>query len=63
MGLVVIATLIASAAFAQQAPISEDLAWKLLEHARVVDPPKTAALFAPMKQKEPSQGDKTEREI
>jgi triacylglycerol lipase len=51
------------AASAQQAPMSEDLAWKLLELGRVVDPPKTAALFAPMQQKEPYQGVKTEREI
>jgi hypothetical protein len=57
--LAVVAALIASAATAQQPPMSEDLAWKLLELGRVVDLPKTAALFAPMQQKEPYEGIKT----
>ncbi len=61
--LAAIASVLASAASAQQAPMSEDLVWKLLEIGRVVDPPKTAALFAPMQQKEPYQGVKTEREV
>ena len=63
MGLVVLAAFLASAAAAQQAPMSEDLVWKLLEIGRVIDPPKTAALFAPMQQKEPYQGVKTERDV
>lgn len=57
------AALIASKAAAQQAPMSEDLAWKLVELGRTIDPPKTAALFAPMQQKEPYQGVKTERDV
>jgi hypothetical protein len=61
--LAVVAALLASTAAAQQAPMSEDLVWKLLELGRVVDMPKTAALFAPMQQKEPYQGVKTEREV
>src|SRR5437764_13888187 len=61
--LAAIAAVLASAASAQQAPMSEDLVWKLLEIGRVVDPPKTAALFAPMQEKEPYQGVKTEREL
>src|SRR2546429_10005619 len=61
--LAAIAAVIASAASAQQAPMSEDLVWKLLEIGRVVDPPKTAALFAPMQEKEPYQCVKTEREV
>ena len=32
-------------ASAQQAPMPEDLVWKLLEIGRVIDPPKTAALY------------------
>jgi len=52
-----------SAAFAQQSPMPEDLARKLLEIGRVIDPPKTAALYAPLQQKEPYQGVKTERDI
>ena len=48
---------------AQQAQMSEDLAWKLLELGRVIDPPKTAALYAPMQEKEPYQGVKVERDV
>jgi acetyl esterase/lipase len=61
--LAAMAVLITSAASAQQAPMSEDLVWKLLEIGRVVDPPKTAALFAPMQETEPYQGVKAEREV
>jgi len=46
-----------------QSPMPDDLAWKLLELGRVVDPPKTAALFAPLQQKEPYQGVKIERDV
>jgi len=54
--LTVLAAVVASSAWAQQAPMSEDLVWKLLEIGRVVDPAKTAALFAPMQEQEPYQG-------
>ena len=57
------AIILASAASAQQAAMSEDLAWKLLELGRVIDPPKTAALYAPMQEKEPYQGVKVERDV
>jgi triacylglycerol lipase len=63
MALAAIAVLLTSAASAQPVPMSEDLVWKLLELGRAIDPPKTAALFAPMQQKEPYQGVKTEREV
>ena len=63
MALAALAAFIATAASAQQAPMSEDIAWKLLELGRVIDPPKTAALFAPLQQKEPYQGVKTERDV
>jgi acetyl esterase/lipase len=43
--------------------MNEDLAWKLLEIGRVIDLPRTAALYAPMQQKEPYEGVKTEREV
>ena len=61
--LAALAALITGTASAQQAPMSEDLTWKLLELGRVIDPTKTAALFAPMQQKEPHQGVKTERDV
>jgi hypothetical protein len=45
--LAVAATLIAaSAAQAQPSPMPEDTAWQLIEFGRVVEPPKTAALYA-----------------
>lgn len=61
--LVAVAAVLGGTAAAQQTPMSEDLAWKLLELGRVIDPPKTAAIFAPLQQKEPYQGVKTERDI
>lgn len=54
---------IAGAASAQQSPMPEDLAWKLLEIGKVIDVPKTAALYAPMQQKEPYPGVKAERDV
>ena len=53
----------AGAASAQQTPMPEDIAWKLLEIGRVIDVPKTAALYAPLQQKEPYQGVKVERDV
>jgi acetyl esterase/lipase len=61
--LALAAVLLAGSAWAQQVPMPEDLAWKLLELGRVIDPPKTAALYAPMQEKEPYQGVKVERDV
>src|SRR5436309_14070005 len=61
--LAVVAAVSVSAAWAQQGPMPEATAWKLLELAQVIDPPKTAALYAPLQQKEPYQGVKTERDV
>jgi triacylglycerol lipase len=61
--LAVIAAMCAGTASAQQPPMPEDLAWKLLELGRVIDVPRTAALYAPMQQKEPYEGVKTERDV
>src|SRR4051795_13633154 len=52
-----------SAAWAQQGPMPEATAWKLLELGQVIDPPNTAALYAPLQQKEPYQGVKVERDV
>ena len=60
--LTIVAAMFASAAWAQQSPMSEDIAWKLLELGRVIDPPKTVELYAPLQEKEPYQGVKVERE-
>jgi triacylglycerol lipase len=54
--------LAAPAAQAQESPMPEELAWKLLEIGRVIDPSKTAALYAPLQEKEPHQGVKIERD-
>lgn len=48
---------------AQPSPMPEDIAWKLIEIGRVVDPPKTAALYSPLQQKEPYAGVIIERNI
>lgn len=53
----------AGAAWAQRSPMPEDLAWKLLELGRVIDPPKTVALYAPLQEKEPYRGVKVERDF
>ena len=63
LALSVVAALLASPAWAQQSPMSEDLAWKLLELGRVIDPPKTVELYAPLQEKEPYQGIKVERDV
>jgi acetyl esterase/lipase len=61
--LAVAVALLSGAASAQQVPMSEDLAWKLLELGRVIDPPKTAAIYAPMQEKEPYKGVRIERDV
>ena len=61
--LSVVAAMFASTAWAQQSPMPENIAWKLLELGRVIDPPKTAALYIPLQEKEPYQGVKVERDV
>ena len=61
--LAFVAAIIVSAAWAQQSPMPEDIAWKLLELGHIIDPPKTAALYAPLQQKEPYQSVKIERDV
>ena len=61
--LIVVAAMIASAAWAQESPMPPEIAARLLEMGRVIDPPKTVALYAPLQQKEPYQGVKVERDV
>jgi len=63
--LVAVATLILAliTASAEESPMPDEIAWKLLELGRVIDPPKTAALYAPLQQKEPYRGVKVERDV
>jgi triacylglycerol lipase len=52
-----------AAAQAQQSPMSDDIAWKLIEIGRAVDSDKTAAIYAPLQEKEPYQGVKVQRDV
>ena len=63
--LAVVAALIvaATAARAEEGPMPEEIAWKLLEIGRVIDPLKTAAIYAPLQEKEPYPGVKIERDV
>ena len=53
--LAIAAAMIATMAWAE-GPMSEELAWKLLELGQVIDLPKTAAIYAPLQENEPYQG-------
>ena len=61
--LAVLTAVIVTAAWAEEGPMPEEIAWKLLELGHVVDPPNTARLYAPLQQKEPYQGVKVERDV
>jgi acetyl esterase/lipase len=61
--LAVLAAVFVSAASAQEGPMPADIAWKVVEIGPVIDPPATAALYAPLQQKEPYQGVKIERDV
>jgi len=58
----VLTAMLMSTAWARGA-MPEDIAWKLLELGAVVDLPHTAALYAPLQQKEPYPGVKVERDV
>lgn len=61
--LAVIAAMLVSAAWAQQSPMPEDIAWRLVEIGPVVDYPNTAEIYAPLQEKEPYQGVRIERDV
>jgi acetyl esterase/lipase len=61
--LIIALILALTGASAEESPMSDEIAWKLLELGRVIDPPKTAALYAPLQQKEPYRGIKVERDV
>ena len=63
--LIAVAASIATwtAASAQQSPMPDEIAWKLIEIGRVVDPPKTAAIYAPLQEREPYPNVKVERDV
>jgi acetyl esterase/lipase len=59
----VVAAMLVSAAWAQQSPMSEDIAWRLVELGPVVDLHNTAELYAPLQEKEPYRGVRVERDV
>jgi len=54
--------MVASAAWAE-GPMPDEIAWKLVEMGNVIDPPKTAALYAPLQEKEPYPGVRIARDV
>jgi triacylglycerol lipase len=52
-----------AAASAQQSPMPDDIAWKLIEIGRIVDPVRTAEIYAPLQEQEPYQGVKVQRDV
>jgi acetyl esterase/lipase len=63
--LMVLSAIIMSTATAwpQQSPMPVEIAAKLQEIGRMVDPPATAPLYAPLQEKEPYHGVKVDRDI
>jgi triacylglycerol lipase len=55
--------MLVSVAWAQQSPMSEDIAWRLVEIGPVVDFQNTAEIYASLQEKEPYQGVKVERDV
>ena len=58
-----VAALILAVAARAEGPMPDDIAWKLVEMGRTIDPPKTAALYAPLQQKEPYADVRVERDV
>jgi acetyl esterase/lipase len=65
LALAILAALMvaATASHAQESQMPAEIAAKLSEIGRVIDPPKTAALYATLQEKEPYQGVRIERDI
>ena len=61
--LVAVGIVACATARSEQSLVPADIASKLREIGRVVDPPATAPLYAPLQQKEPYQGIKVDRDI
>src|ERR1700728_730362 len=52
-----------ASAQAQESPMPDEIAWKLIELGRVIDPAKTAAIYAPLQEREPYAGIKVRRDV
>jgi acetyl esterase/lipase len=63
LGILAVLIAMVTAAAAQQSPMPSDIAARLAELGPVIDPPKTAPLYAPLQQKEPYPDVRIERDI
>lgn len=61
--LAAFAVLVAASAWTAESPMPPEIAKKLVELGRVVDPPATARLYAPLQPKEPYFGVRIERDL
>src|SRR6202034_3019737 len=61
--LAVVAAVVAASAWAAGSPMPPEIAKKLVELGRVIDPPATAKLYAPLQPKEPYFGVRVERDL
>jgi acetyl esterase/lipase len=61
--LAVVAAMIAASAWAAESPMPPEIAKKLVELGRVIDPQATALLYAPLQLKEPYFGFRVERDL
>ena len=61
--LALVAAVIAVSAWAAESPMPPDIAKKLAELGRVIDPPATAKLYAPLQPTEPYFGVRIERDL
>ena len=57
------AAVVAASAWAAESPMPPEIAQKLAELGRVIDPPATARLYAPLQQTEPYFGVRIERDL
>jgi acetyl esterase/lipase len=61
--LAVVAAMVAASAWAAESPMPPEIAKKLVELGRVIDPPATAKLYAPFQPTEPYFGFRIERDL
>ena len=61
--LAVVAAIVATSAWAAESPMPPEIAKKLAELGRVIDPEATAKLYAPLQQTEPYFGVRIERDL
>jgi triacylglycerol lipase len=61
--LAVVSVVMAISAWAAESPMPPEIAKKLAELGRVIDPPATARLYTPLQQKEPYFGVRIERDL